>query len=302
MTILILTDVDDLHALHMADHLAQRGERVGFLDSRTFPSQMSICYLPLKESGHFRLIDGSVVDFADIESVYWRSYSGVVGPSLPDEQQSYIAENDARSLFESLLIRLPVRWVNGWVAFQSHQTKPAQLAAVGELGVRIPATLLTNEAEAVCEFCDRFDAVIFKPVQGGAHTRRLTSEQLTDDRLTRLRLSPITLQEEVPGTNIRVFVAGPAVLALEVGTDNIDFRDDQSPRIEPHRLPPSMQTQCQRIAEKLHLVWTGIDFRLTPDGDYVVLEANPSPMFLGFEQASGLPLTERLGDLLTGDI
>jgi hypothetical protein len=30
----------------------------------------------------------------------------------------------------------------------------------------------------------------------------------------------------------------------------------------------------------------------------VFLEANPSPMFLGFERRSGLPLTEALGELL----
>jgi hypothetical protein len=32
----------------------------------------------------------------------------------------------------------------------------------------------------------------------------------------------------------------------------------------------------------------------------VFLEANPSPMFLGFEKATGLPLTEALVKLLTG--
>jgi D-alanine-D-alanine ligase-like ATP-grasp enzyme len=45
-------------------------------------------------------------------------------------------------------------------------------------------------------------------------------------------------------------------------------------------------------------LWTGIDLRLTPEGRYVFLEANPSPMFLGFEQRSGLPLTEILAELL----
>jgi hypothetical protein len=47
-------------------------------------------------------------------------------------------------------------------------------------------------------------------------------------------------------------------------------------------------------------VWTGIDLRRTPDGRHVFLEANPSPMFLGFERRSGLPLTEALVALLIG--
>jgi hypothetical protein len=34
---------------------------------------------------------------------------------------------------------------------------------------------------------------------------------------------------------------------------------------------------------------------------YVFLEANPSPMFLRFEEDSGLPLTESLASLLLGE-
>ena len=62
-----------------------------------------------------------------------------------------------------------------------------------------------------------------------------------------------------------------------------------------------MEERCRLIARALHLVWTGIDFRLTPEGRYVFLEANPSPMFLGFEARCGLPLTEALIELLTGE-
>jgi len=57
---------------------------------------------------------------------------------------------------------------------------------------------------------------------------------------------------------------------------------------------------CLRIARALDLLWTGIDLRLTPEGLYVFLEANPSPMFLGFERQTGLPLTESLATLLVG--
>ena len=37
---------------------------------------------------------------------------------------------------------------------------------------------------------------------------------------------------------------------------------------------------------------------ITPDGRYVFLEANPSPMFMRFELDTGPPLTESLGALL----
>ena len=52
--------------------------------------------------------------------------------TLPDAEQAFIAANDDRGLFESFLIHLPARWVNGWRAYQLHQTKPVALAMVAE--------------------------------------------------------------------------------------------------------------------------------------------------------------------------
>src|SRR5262249_44751965 len=109
---------------------------------------------------------------------------------------------------------------------------------------------------------------------------------------------PVTLQEEVLGTNVRVFVAGMRVLACELNTEAIDFRDDLAADIRPHRLSSEMTEQSLQIARELDLLWTGMDFRLTPDGRYVFLEANPSPMFIGFEARTKQPLTESLAALL----
>jgi D-alanine-D-alanine ligase-like ATP-grasp enzyme len=46
------------------------------------------------------------------------------------------------------------------------------------------------------------------------------------------------------------------------------------------------------------LEWTAIDLRLKPTGEYVFLEANPSPMFLHFEKQTGFPMTQKLVELL----
>ena len=219
-------------------------------------------------------------------------------PPLPDPEQGYIARNDARGLFESVLIRLPARWVNNWRAFRLHQTKPAQLAIVAGLGAPVPATLLTNSAEDLVRFAARHERAIFKPVQGGAHTRPLTAAHLKPENLENLKVAPVTVQEEVAGTNVRVFVAGERVLACEIATGSLDFRDDEAADISAHALPPEMAETSLRIARALDLVWTGIDFRLAPDGRYVFLEANPSPMFIGFGERSGLKLTESLAALL----
>jgi hypothetical protein len=298
MTILILGDSADEHATHMCDTLRQRGADAAHIDGAWFPKSMTIDFDPAAGRGEIGLPNGRLIPLDRITAVYWRNYDGVGPVPLPDPEQRSLAENDARGLFESMLIWLPARWVNGWDAIHLHQTKPVQLAMVAKLGVPIPRSRITNAPQPLLQFAKAHPRSIFKPVQGGAHTRKLTADQLTPANLENLKLAPVSIQEEIPGTNVRAFVAGERVLGCEIPTAAVDFRDDDEQRVIPHKLPDPQQDTCRAIARTLGLVWTGIDFRLTPDGRYVFLEANPSPMFMGFEQLSGLPLTDALASLL----
>jgi hypothetical protein len=297
MTIVILTAIDDEHGTRVQAALAEAGQDAILIDSRWFPEQMQISYQP-NDTGSIRLPDGRQVRLEDIRSVYWRNYFGPLGPKLPNFDQTYVAGNDARGLFESLLVRLPVRWVNGWHAYQSHQTKPAQLAQLRAHGIPIPDTVVTNDPRTVQEFAARHSRAIYKPVQGGAHAQRLEARHLTDAHLRNLVYAPITLQEEIGGVSVRVFVAGDRTFACELETESLDYRDDPQSRVLRHNLPGETAEMCRLAARALDLVWTGIDLRRTPSGRYVLLEANPSPMFLGFEAQTGLPLTDSLVGLL----
>jgi hypothetical protein len=298
VTVLILGGADDEHAAYMLEHLRRRGADAELLDSRWFPGELRVQHDPARDAWALRLPGGRALAPGQVRAVYWRCYNGVAAAALPDAEQAFIGGNDARGLFESLLIRLTARWVNGWRGYQLHQTKPVQLAVVAALGVPVPATLLSNDPDAVRDFAARHPRCIFKPVQGGAHTRPLTPAHLTAENLRNLAVAPVTIQEEVPGTNVRVFVAGRRVLACEVRSEHLDYRDSADPEIVPHELPAEVAGQCLAAAAALDLVWTGIDLRRAPEGRYVFLEANPSPMFLGFESRCGLPLADSLADLL----
>ena len=269
MTILILGAGDDEHATHMCGELARRGADAVLLDASQFPGSLTIAFDPADGTGEIGLPGGRKIAFEAVTSVYWRSYDGVGQADLPDPDQSYVAGNDSRGLFESMLIYLPARWVNGWDAVQLHQTRPVQLAMVAKLGVPIPRSIITNAPQPLLQFAKRHPHLIFKPVQGGAHTRRLTQAELAASNLENLKLAPVSIQEEIPGTNVRAFVAGDRVLACEISTASIDFRDDDAQRVTPHTLASDTEQMCRAIARTLGLVWTGIDFRLTPDGRYV---------------------------------
>ncbi|MCX7596446.1 MAG: hypothetical protein N2235_22365, partial [Fischerella sp.] len=294
MNILILGNSSDAHAVHLQNALTQAGATVDYLDTSMFPTQIRISWEPNSFMGSLRLSAERLLKFQDIHSVFWRNFASVSIPSLEDSHQQTIAFNDSMSLLRTLIKACPARWVNSWEAYQFHKEKPLQLRQVQLLGVKIPQTLITNDPEQVLRFAKSHEKVIFKPVYGGAHTQLLTASLLEPKRVNlALSLAPITLQEYIPGTNIRSYVVGNFVYSAEIRSHCLDFRTDLEAELIPVELPQQVQQQCRDIAKALYLEWTAIDWRQTPAGEYVFLEANPSPMFLHFERQTGFPITEK---------
>ncbi len=299
MNILILGNAKDEHAAHIKDALAKAGVTVEYLDTQLFPSRLRLSWQPLTQQGWLHLPSGQQLNLQDIKSVYWRSFGGVRIPTIEDSEQQDIAFRDAMSTVRSLFQAIPARWVNPWQAYEFHKEKPLQLRLAQQLGVTIPATLVSNDPQLVSEFAKSYEKVIFKPVYGGTHTRFVTDDHLEWQRLNlALSLSPVTIQEYIPGTNIRSYVIGESVYSAEIRTPAIDFREDLQAELIPVELPEAIQQQCLAIAKAFMLEWTAIDWRKRPTGEYVFLEANPSPMFISFEQRTGFPITQKLVQLL----
>lgn len=299
MNILVLGNSEDAHAAHMKNALIQAGATVDYLDTSLFPTRLRISWQPDTQVGNIILPEGEKLNLQDIKSVFWRNFSGVDVPAIKDLHQQQIAYRDSMSAMRSLIQACPARWVNSWKAYQFHQEKPLQLSKVKQLGVTIPATLITNDPEQAIAFAQSQNQVIFKPVYGGAHAQFITEPHLEPKRLNlALSVSPITLQEYIPGTNIRTYVIADSVYAAEIKSDALDFREDPEAKLIPVELPEFIHKQCTAITQALMLEWTAIDWRKQPTGEYVFLEANPSPMFLHFEQQTGFPITQELINLL----
>ncbi len=164
--------------------------------------------------------------------------------------------------------------------------KPVQISALKAAGLPVPETLWTNDPEAVRRFAAG-RRVAYKPVMGGAATRELKPEDLTDERLAALGASPVTFQELLPGEDIRVYVLeGEVIAALRITTQSLDFRQNEE-KIEQIQLPPEVVAHCVKACEVLGLRWTGLDLKRGQDGVLKFLELNGSAMFLGFDARAG---------------
>ncbi|WRH66595.1 MAG: hypothetical protein RSE13_24060 [Planktothrix sp. GU0601_MAG3] len=299
MNILILGDASDAHAAHIKNALTQAGASVDYLDTYQFPRQLRLSWQPDTQVGYLTLPGGCQLNFQDIHSIFWRNFSGVYVAPFKDSNQQKVAFNDSMSTVRSLMQSCPGRWINSWQAYQFHKEKPLQLSRAKQIGVTIPATLISNNPEQVREFVQTYKKVIFKPVYGGAHTKFVTEAHLESNRLQRaLSLSPVTIQEYIPGTNIRSYVIGESVYSAEIRSQSLDFREDLEAELIRIDLPAAVEKQCLAISKAFMLEWTAIDWRVNPTGEYVFLEANPSPMFIHFERQTGFPITQELVNLL----
>lgn len=310
MRIGIVGGAEEPHCLHMRDLLAARGVETVVLDTNRFPGQQDLTFLdgaswldadPLEDlhAIYVRTVFYSLPFFElDPETGKREGGEGVV---FQDWHLDYTAERERQSFLTSFVRTLALRGVkvvNPIESFDLHYLKLLQLAVLRKAGIPLPRTCATNDAEQLVRFAEEVGKVVYKPVTGGATCQRLVDRDLVGDRLERLRTAPVIFQEEIPGLNVRVYVVGQEVVsATIIHSEGLDYRGTET-GFEAIELPPEVAAMVVRAKNLCGMAFTGADLRLRPDGEFVLLECNPSAMFLGMVQATGAPIDERLADYL----
>lgn len=289
--IVLVGSLLDEHVAAIAEWLGQHGHTPFVLDASKFPHEL---HVSLGAQPHAIEIDG--VDVGRPAAVYLRSlYQDPVGYGVDAEadmgsdwRRTLMAYRERGALLGAVL----QRWEAAGVPMYNPPSvlaainKPYQLSLLQRAGLPVPATLWTNDPARVREFCREREA-IYKPVAGGAVTRRMTEADLTDERLATLVGAPVCFQELLPGRDVRVYVIdGRVVTSLHIETDAIDFRANEQ-RIVPIELDAATQQVCVDATAALGLLWTGMDLKADRHGHWRILELNSSPMFLGFDAMAG---------------
>jgi hypothetical protein len=246
------------------------------------------------------------VELAELTGVYIRFLGpeGRLPPALAGE-----GDGDADALYAeydsglmAVLDDLPCAVVNRLAPGMSNHSKPFQALLIRQCGLRIPATLVTNEPEAARRFyAEHGEAVVYKSLSGvRSIVRRLGVEQLA--RLPFLRHGPAQLQEFVPGENVRVHTVGDQLFVTRVSSAAVDYRyarrEGADVEMAPAVLPPEVAASCRELARRAGLLVSGIDLKRTPEGEYYCFEINPCPGFLYYEQHTGQPISTALAELL----
>lgn len=281
--IIIIGDESEFHAKYVFDYLKNKKHDAVLFDSRIYPEIRWTCC----GENDYITIGGNKIFTRDIQGIYWRWYYGIYG-------KTDIIFREKESLINDFLLSVEDKCFNSVSAINLHKTKGFQSKIMADNGIRIPKTMITNDKLALEEFYfNNNKNIIYKPVRGGAYTKKFNDEDLLKTDL--LVNCPCQLQEFIDGTDIRVYAFDSGeIYAAEIQAKDIDFREDTQAKIIPVNLPEKVQKECLKVLKLLKLKYSGIDIRKSKEGEYVFIEANPAPMFYYFEKQSGYPITETL--------
>ncbi len=220
--------------------------------------------------------DSIDLDRTNVRSLYWRTHDG------PGSDYTGEAWTNRASLFNSWLKEIDryAHMVNGWDAWQLHQTKPYQnyltsklLSGLDHGPLYMPTHRYGYNDTNQCR----------KGAQGGCFA-------VGPNEYWPANVAHCS-QEAIEGRTIRAYVfANHQAEFIEVQSPYFDYReDDDSKCVIPNPAVQSWLTQAlpELVCDRMGWNWAGVDLiEWGKPVRYAILDINPSPMFLGFENHS----------------
>jgi RimK family alpha-L-glutamate ligase len=182
-------------------------------------------------------------------------------------------------------------------------------------GIRMPKTIAgplvyTDLAESNFLFLDKVIEelslpMIVKRVYGslgeGVYLVK-TKEELVN-LYKDIAQSPIIFQEYVDtsyGKSIRVLIIDGKVFGSFIRKNNADFRSNFSDTASSQILtnPEKYEAFAQKIADKLHIEYAGIDLLVYKDEEPILCEINSNAFFEEFEKVTHLDVAKAVMDMV----
>ena len=301
----ILTQAGDLHAELVAHWVRQAGGHVSLVYADCVPGEGGISFNPAHPAqAQLRSADG-VITIGDLDLVWWRR---VGKPRVPEQVRDAdareVVSNDSRDsvvgLFRSGFQGI---WVSDPDATRNAEFKLVQLRAAVEVGLRVPATLVSQVPDDIRKFCLRVGGrVVTKPVASTIDVPLragvLTLEELPGDDV--LALSPAIYQELAPGEqHLRACTWGSTVVCGTLESPIMDWRTDPNPTVGTTEIDADTAARLIALNAKLGLEMGISDLKPAPDGGPPYwLEVNPQGQFLFLEGLGGPEVAKPFADFL----
>jgi len=312
-TVLLITARFDPAADLLLAELRRRNAPCLRWNTYEFPLESSLTYRAANDGFRGEIVsDGRTVDLDGIGSVWWQWDQPGGFPADLEGAERRFAETEAQLALAALTTVGKFLWINHPALERAALSKPAQLFVARRVGLDIPATIVSNDPQAVRRFVEGSRMqVVYKAfsqprnMDGKVlYTGVVTAERLAN--LDRIRLTPGIFQELVEKSHeLRITVVGSRIFCAKIDSQahpdtKLDWRRAQRDvGYEAVDLPQAVAAKIQAFMQALGLIYGAFDFIVTPDGRYVFLEVNPGGAYMWVECATGLGITAALADALT---
>ncbi len=316
--VLLLTHSGDFYTVDLvAQALARKGVRPIRFNTDLFPSQVKLSARAGDQRAALLCIEtGEETSVEEVRAVWARKlWTPRMSDDL-DERYRAMCVSESVAALENFLDALHnVLWVNDLDAQRNAENKQRQLRLAARAGLRVPRTLVTNDAAAARQFFAETEgetvAKLLRPLAVSmnsdtpfVYTNRVREEDLAGAEA--LRHSPMVFQEFIPKAyELRVAcVAGEAFAgALDAtGTSrgHTDWRRaaPEECRWQKAQLPTEVANSLQALMSELGLVFGAVDLICTPEGEHVFLEVNPGGEWGMLERDLCLPVSEAIAEAL----
>jgi hypothetical protein len=189
------------------------------------------------------------------------------------------------------LEHIPGRVINRPGCRADNGSKPLHEVLLRNLGLRVPPSLTASNGRRLLEFTVAGPTVV-KALSGvRADARLVQAEEFIDfDPAT----GPVHLQRWLEGDDVRAHVVADRVLALRIRSRAVDYRRANDAVYEEVDLPSDLEASLVRATVECGLGFAGWDFKLTPEGDFWCLEANPMPGYDLYDRKLDARISESL--------
>jgi len=177
-------------------------------------------------------------------------------------------------------------------------------ALLEDAGIRTPRTVVTESfTEATEAFEELGGDVVVKPLFGslGMGITRVSDPDLAHRvfRALEMTRSVYYVQEFIrhPGVDHRIFVIGGSIVAsMRRVAKGWKTNISGGGRAEPYTPSDKVAELSLKAAEKLGLIYTGVDIIVSEEGEACVVELNSTPGWEGLQSVTDVDIAGRLVD------
>lgn len=322
-SVLILTELGDVHAYAVTLALQQRGVPVHLWHTSDFPTGATESILIERgcEKINLRGVGDKELAHYSISRVWRRRPALSAGGERLHPSDRQFVEQECTIFRQALFTDLlpDAFWINPHTAAIRASRKLVQQRAAVQVGFTTPDTLYSNDPSEIRDFLRRHAGhAIYKTYRPTSwrdaetywvpYSSLINESDLVEDDL--LQAVPGIFQAVVPKQyELRVTVMGSRLFATKLDSQQttagkIDWRKAHGDlRMEPYELPNAISANCLRLLQMLGLVFGCFDLIVNREGEYVFLEVNEGGQFLFVEHYTGQPLLDAFCEFLTqGDV